>query len=186
MSRSTHPCHRSVHLNLNDLSLNDLSLLLYPHADGSPECLRQGLGLGHLHIPDQTGTSAFVSSVVIPAASAHLQAVNLTRSERDERHILAQSLCHAHGDGSLSRRRWSGHQDGSTGDLALLHHPQDDPSSSSSGTLTDHTLRGHSRFEVVVQTEPVNVRVGTCDEIISLWMFLHPSTDNTDRSSPFW
>lgn len=150
----------AVYLDLDDLALNDLALLRYPHANGLPESLGQGLGLGHLQGKDFRG------------------------GEHSEGDIRTQRLSHAHSDGSLASTGGTSDQDGAASNLAILNHLQYDSSSLAGLLLADEALRRGLGLEGVgLDTEAADVRVSG-DEVEAAELFaLGDGGDGLQRRS---
>jgi hypothetical protein len=64
-------------------------------------------------------------------------------------------------DGGLSSTRLPANKDSATSNLSFADHVKDDTSSSSSVSLTNHTLRDLSGFERVIETKTSNMRVSS-------------------------
>jgi len=110
-------------MDLDDLSLDDLGLLLYAHADGLTEGLGERLGLGHLEGEDFAGC------------------------DHGEGGFEAEGLGHAHGDGGLAGARLAGEEDRTAGNLSVFNHAEDDSGGLASGGLTNHALGDGARLE---------------------------------------
>lgn len=142
-----YPCDTPVYLYLDDLALNDLALLRYPHANGLPKGLGQSFGLGHLKGED------------------------FGRGEHGEGNIGTERLSHAHGDSSLAGAGWTSNQDGAASNLAILNHLQDDGSSLPSLLLSHKTLRcGFGLKGIGFYTQTADVRMGG-DEVEAAELF---------------
>lgn len=127
---------RPIDLDLNDLALDDLGLLLDPHADGLAERLGEGFGL------------------------RHLEGEELAAGDHRERGLEAEGLRHAHGDGGLAGSRLAGDEDGAAGDLAVFYHLEDDSGCLAGGGLADHAFGDVSGLQGGVEAEAADVRVG--------------------------
>mmetsp|Transcript_42728 Transcript_42728/g.106338 ORF Transcript_42728/g.106338 Transcript_42728/m.106338 type:complete len:379 (-) Transcript_42728:89-1225(-) len=126
---------RPVDLNLDDFPLDDLCLLLDAHANRPAERLCERLCL------------------------VHLQREDLGRGDRGERSVRAESLRHAHCDGSLPRTRLPRDEDRPPGDVPFLDHAEDDARCLPCVRLPDHPLGDHARLERVIEPKAADVRV---------------------------
>mmetsp|Transcript_261 Transcript_261/g.269 ORF Transcript_261/g.269 Transcript_261/m.269 type:complete len:269 (+) Transcript_261:385-1191(+) len=111
---------RSLNFDLDNLSLDDLGFFSYSYSNGSSESLREGFRLGHF------------------------QRENLRASQHCEWRVIAQSLCHAHSNGSLASSRLTSNEHCSSSNLLFLNHGQNHSSRTPSTVLPDHALRHHS------------------------------------------
>lgn len=95
----------TLNLDFHNLSADNFAFLGNFQGNGLTECLGQGFRL------------------------AHLERVNLTRSQGGEGGILSETLRNTHSNGRLTRSRLTCQENHSSGDLTVLDHFSDDSSS---------------------------------------------------------
>lgn len=66
-----------------------------------------------------------------------------------------------HGDGSLSRTGWAGHEDGAASDASLLDHLEDDAGGLTGLDLTHHPLGIRLGLQSIIESQSPDVGMST-------------------------